>query len=95
MATEKSNPNYARRTLRTDRPYHPDPRRVTGGDVVALQVNREHAELEQYSAQRLDRRHILQVVKHMPTIRAARKAGRETKRIPRDVLVTVWQLCLV
>ena len=91
----KSNPNYRKRTLMADNIVRLDPRLMTEGDIKVLEINSEHGELEAGAAQRLSRRHIEEVRRYMPYIHDCREKKKLIRRVPRDVLETVRELCLV
>ncbi len=68
---------------------------LSEGDLQTLEVNTNHHELEVLSADRLNKRHMEEVKKHMPRIRECRKNNKLIRRVPSDVLETVRVLCLV
>ena len=63
--------------------------------MAATEVNVAHAELEAIAADRLDRRHILEVRAEMPYISQCRASGKQIRRVPGRILRTVEALKLV
>ena len=89
-----SNPNDFRRGRNLPRRY-PERLLVSGSDMEAMRVNRTLRNLEDDADDRLSRRHMREVQRHMPRIRHLRAMNRRVMRVPKDVLKTVMLLRLV